>query len=79
MISINRSIDLIICIIFHFPFIMNFFNIENISISMIRNEKLLFLITFVGIYSNIVFLYFNRIRLVNNGGLIEEIGLIVNN
>ena len=33
---------------------MNFFNIENISIFIILNEKLLFLFKFVGIYSNIV-------------------------
>ena len=35
MISINRSIDLLICIIFHFPFVMNIFNIESIGIFQI--------------------------------------------
>lgn len=48
MIPINRLSDLIICIIFHFPFVMNFFDIENISISIILNEKLLFFFMFVG-------------------------------
>ena len=54
MMSINRSIDLIIYIIFHLPFVMIFFNIENISNSITLNEKLLFLLMFVEIYSNIV-------------------------
>ena len=52
--SINRSIYLIIYIIFHFSFVMNFFNSENISVSITLKEKLLFLFIFVRHYSYIV-------------------------
>ena len=47
--STNRSIDLIIYIIFHFLCVMNLFNIENITILIILNEKLLLLFILVGI------------------------------
>ena len=39
---------------FDFPWVMNLFNIDNISISIILNENLMFLFMFVGIYSYIV-------------------------
>ena len=64
MIHINRSIDLTIYIIFHFSFVMIFFNSENISVSITLYEKLLFFFIFVDIYSNIAsFQPLNRIRL----------------
>ena len=71
--SINRSIDLIIYIIFHFSFVMNFFNSKNISVSITLNEKLLLLFSYVGIYSNIVsFQPLNRIRLSPMGAYSGE-------
>ena len=61
---------------------MIFFNIENISILIVLNEKVLFLFRFVEIYSNIVsFQPLNRIRLgpmgaySRWGSLIEGMGL----
>ena len=54
MVFINRSIDLIIYIILHFSFVMNFFNSENIRVSITLNAKLLFLFIYVVIYSNSV-------------------------
>ena len=64
MMAINRSINLIIFIKFHFSFVIDFFNSESISISIVLYEKLLFLFIFVGIYSNIVsFQPFNSGRL----------------
>ena len=72
--SINRSIELSIYIIFHFSFVMNFFHSENISVSIALDKKLLFLFIFLGLYSNVVlFQPLNSIR------LIEGRGLIVNN
>ena len=63
MMSINRSIGLIIYIIFHFSFVINFFSTESISISVTLNKKLLFVFICVGLYSNISFQPLNNFRL----------------
>ena len=39
MMSINRSIDLTIYTIFHFSLVMNFFNSEDISVSIMYTER----------------------------------------
>ena len=79
MVSINRSIDLIIYIISHFSFIMISFNSEIISVSITINKKLLFLLNFMGIPSNITsFQPWNTIQLSpieaysRGGGLLKR-------
>ena len=75
--STNRSIILIIYIIFHFSFVMNFFSSENISVSITLNKKLLFLFIFLGLYSNIVsFQPLDRIRLSPMGAYSRRGGLL---
>ena len=77
--SINRSIDFI-NIIFHFSFVVNFCNSENISVSITLNKKLLILFIFVGLYSNTVsFQPLSRIRLSPMVAYLRGGRFIVNN
>ena len=79
MMSINRSIDFI-NIIFHFSFVVNFCNSENISVSITLNKKMLILFILVVLYSNTVsFQPLSRIRLSPMVAYLRGGGFIVNN